>query len=173
MLNGAPVLFGSSCDLTDVPDGAVDIAAVQAVGFLDCIQIGKLMAVDREVSPALHTFDSVDGKTNPLIQADPHVEEDEGETERIDDRRREQVEHAAVAEKGGDALLQPPVGLPHLLVEPAPSPTDARPRLPLLIVDVLGEGVVRVANIGDDTVDMPGHGSLHFARSPVDQSAFQ
>ena len=79
-LMGHQDLFGSSRDLTDVRNDIVGMAAVQAVGFLDRVQIGKRMAVDREVPPALHALDSVDGKTHPLIQADLQVEEDEAET---------------------------------------------------------------------------------------------
>ena len=80
--------------------------------------------------------DAVDRKADPLIQGDPNVEEHEGQTEGIDDRRGEQVEHASVPEKRRDPLLDLLVRVPHFLVEPDPSLMEAVSPPLLLVTDV-------------------------------------
>ena len=52
MLDRAPVLLGPGENFLDVAHHAFCVAAVQAVGLLYPIEIGELVAVDREVRAA-------------------------------------------------------------------------------------------------------------------------
>jgi hypothetical protein len=127
------------------------------VRLLNRIQVSELLAIDGEVRPARDAGDAVHRKTGPFVRVDPEVEEQEREAERVDDRRGEQVEQARVPEEGGNALLQPPVRVPRLRVEPDAAPVDAVPPSLLLLADIPGERLFGFAEVDDDAIDIRGH----------------
>jgi hypothetical protein len=77
VLDRTPVLLGARGDLAHVGNQAVRVAAVDAVHFLDAIQLRQLMAIDDEVPAASDTCDAVDREADPLIDGDPRIEDKE------------------------------------------------------------------------------------------------
>jgi len=77
-------------------------------------------------------------------------------TERIDSQT-DALYLGRVPEEGGNALLQPPVRVPRLRVEPDAAPVDAVPPSLLLLADIPGERLFGFAEVDDDAIDIRGH----------------
>ena len=65
--------------------------------FLDHVQIGKCVPVDNKVGTAPHARNTVNGKADPLIGPHPHVQQREGQNQRIYDWRGQETEDAPFA----------------------------------------------------------------------------
>jgi hypothetical protein len=87
VLNRAPVVLRTRTYLPYVAKHTGGVAAVQAVGLLDRVQVGELMTVNRKVRPTRHACDAIYRKTYRLIQTDPKVEQEKRDAERVNDRR--------------------------------------------------------------------------------------
>jgi hypothetical protein len=76
-----------------------------------------MLAVDHDVGRAADPCDAVDGKAHPLVDSEPCVDEGDWDDHRIDYRRRQEVEEAALTDKRGNALFEACVCETHLAFE--------------------------------------------------------
>src|SRR3954470_22673431 len=118
VLDGTPVLFCTCRDFPHVRDQSVGVTAEGAVGSLDAVQIGKLVAVDDEVRSASNTGYAVDRKTDRLIERHPDVDKRKRDEQRVDHGSGEEAEDAALPNECRDALLQSSVRQPDFSIEP-------------------------------------------------------
>ena len=67
MADRAPVLLRPARDFTRIGDDTVSVAAIDAIYFLDDIQIDKTMSINNYIMVSRHPGDAPGGKANPLI----------------------------------------------------------------------------------------------------------
>ncbi len=81
--DAAPVCFGSAGNLFGIEEKAVDVAAVGAVHFLPIVEVGEFVPVDFNIVASFHCLESVEWKTNAVVDLKDDVEEDDRKKNRV------------------------------------------------------------------------------------------
>lgn len=98
MLDRTPELFGPRADLARISDEAVGITAVDAIEFLDRVQIREMMAIDHEMVFAAYPRNSVNAKTEMLKNGDRKIENDQRDDHAVDNGCRQDVGDRCLAQ---------------------------------------------------------------------------
>src|SRR6266404_8474598 len=88
MLDGAPMLFGSSGHFGHVSAQAVCIGAVHAVEPLNEIEVFEPASIEDDVVSSPDLRNSVDREADALIHRQEEIEQEERNESRINDRSR-------------------------------------------------------------------------------------
>ena len=97
----APVLLGPRGNLANGGQHAVRVAAIHAIQLFDRIQVGEVLPIDHDVVRTWDPRDPVQRKTEPLVEADPQIDEPDRHDERIDERRRRRLAGSLSRMKAG------------------------------------------------------------------------
>src|SRR5690242_4625505 len=134
MLDGAPVLFGSSGHFGPVSAQAICIGTVHAVEALKQIQVFEPASIEDDVVGPPDFRNSVDREADALIHRQEEIEQEERNESQINDRSRQHRQETRLAEVGWQPQFQLPVLGQHFCFELSLSLLPAIPKLTLFFV---------------------------------------
>ncbi|MDP5347680.1 MAG: hypothetical protein NWQ32_04730 [Paracoccaceae bacterium] len=117
MFDRAPIGLGPARDLLHIANQPVAIAAIDAVEFLQRVQIGQMMPVDADEIGAAHGLDAVDRKADPLVYGDHQVQSHAGDDQAVDQRRAEHHHRPCATQEIRQAHPERTMPAPGLFVE--------------------------------------------------------
>lgn len=89
--DGAPIALSAGPDLDGESEKAIHVAAVEAVGFLDDVQIVEEAAVVDEIVLAPDRRDVIERQGGPVVDHDEGIQNDGRDNHHIDEGHREDV----------------------------------------------------------------------------------
>ena len=92
MLDRTPILLSAGTDFPDVGNKSVGVGTVEAVEFLNDVQVGELLAVVHQIVGALHLGNSIHGEAGRLVEGYEQIQEEKGYETGIDDRGGQDIE---------------------------------------------------------------------------------
>src|ERR1017187_7532323 len=87
MLDGTKMLLGPRGDFRNQGEQSVGVGAIDTSDLLDAIQIGQQPPIEDQVVFSGNFGNSVDGKTDELVESNRSIQQQKGEHAKVNERR--------------------------------------------------------------------------------------
>ena len=88
---GAPVSLRTSTNLNRIGKESVDITTIEAIHFLNNIEIIEILSLIRDIFSSVHLRDTIERKSSPLIHREKYIQDHRWNNHRINKRHREKM----------------------------------------------------------------------------------
>jgi hypothetical protein len=74
MHDAAPIILRASGNLRPIMGESICVAAVDTTEFLKGVEVFKLVSIDLDVAASIYIWQSIEGKTDSMIDLSPNVQ---------------------------------------------------------------------------------------------------